>query len=227
MPRYSAKARRIKGRGSHSGPAFIQLFHYVKRSTSYHGLSPIARALLIELIDRYNGINNGMIVLGVREASYELGVNQSTVSRAARELDDAGLVRPMKVGAWRGRHATEWRLMWRRCDLTGDLPRKVWQEHKRYVQLLLPKPRKEPLSDLERARRYRRRKAERHADRHDELHHECTEVAPEEHRRDASCTTGAQNGNSSITSRNPSCTREAHLQIYQTPQRDAVKERDE
>ena len=116
MPKYSAKARKLRGQGNHSGPNFIQLFHYVKRSTSYHGLSLAARALLTEIHDRYNGCNNGMIVLSVREAAYELRCHQSTISRAARELDDAGLAQPLQIGAWRGRMATEWRLMWRRCD---------------------------------------------------------------------------------------------------------------
>ena len=164
MGRYSAKARQLKGRAKHSGPAFIQLFHYVKRSTAYHGLHAYARALLIELIDRYDGSNNGMIVLGVREAAYELGCHQSTVSRAAQALDDAGLARPTKLGAWRGRHATEWRLMWKRCDLTGDLPRTQWAQRKPFVQLLpceAPKTRAKPaMTDAERARRYRQRKAE-------------------------------------------------------------------
>ena len=219
MPKYSAKARKIQGKGKRSGPGFMQLPHYVKRSTGYHGLSLAARALLTEIYDRYNGSNNGMIALGVREAAYELGCNQGTISRAARELDDADLVRPTKVGAWRGREATEWRVTWRRCDKTGDLPRSNWVERTPYHQLALPKPKREPLTDTERARRYRAR--QRHENRHDELHQESTEVAPEEHRCDASCTRGAQNGNSSITSRNPSCTTGAHIDIYQEEERDA------
>ena len=127
MSRYSAKQRRMRGLGKRSGgPPFIQLFHYIKRSTAYHGLSPYARALLLELIDRYNGCNNGMIVLGIREAAYELGCGQATVGRAMREIDDAGLARPTTIGAWRGKRASEWRLMWRRCDKTGDLPKTQW-----------------------------------------------------------------------------------------------------
>src|SRR5262245_53480949 len=121
MPKYSAKQRKLRGLGGNNGPPFIQLFHYLKRSTSYHGLSPVARALLTEIQDRYNGSNNGMIALGVREAEYELGCGHATVCRAMRELDDAGLARPTQVGAWRGRQATEWRLMWKRCDKTGDV----------------------------------------------------------------------------------------------------------
>jgi hypothetical protein len=186
----------------------------VKRSTSYHRLSLAARALLTEIHDRYNGSNNGMIVLGVREAAYELGCNQGTISRAARELDDADLARPTQVGAWRGRYATEWRITCKRCDKTGDLPRNYWQERKPYPQLLLPKPkRKPPLTNAERCKRYRQRKATR--EQHDELQLRSTEVAGEEHRRVASCATGAQNGNSSITTRNPSCTTEAHVHMYQ------------
>ena len=159
MPKYSAKQRKMRGGGKTGGPAFIQLFHYVKRSVEYHRLSPVARALLIELIDRYNGSNNGNIVLGRREAMYEIGCGADAVSNATRELDDAGLARPLTPGAWRGRHATEWRLMWRRCDKTGDLPRTQWQERVPFVQLLLPKPKKKALTNAERQKRFRDQRA--------------------------------------------------------------------
>jgi hypothetical protein len=158
MPRYSAKQRKMRGNGkAHGGPTFIQLFHHVKRSTAYHGLSPVARALLIEIIDRYNGNNNGMIVLGVREAAYELGSHQTTAGRAGRELDDAGLARPTQIGAWRGKHATEWRLMWRRCDKTGELPRSNWQERPRFTPPL-PGPKRKTLTNAERQQRHRDRR---------------------------------------------------------------------
>ena len=85
MPRYSAKAKKLRGQGK-IGPLFFQLPYYVKRSVSYHDLGPIARALLIEIGSRYNGSNNGMIVLGMREAAYEIGCSQSSTSRAGREL---------------------------------------------------------------------------------------------------------------------------------------------
>ena len=75
----------------------------MKRSTSYHGLGHIARCLLLELIDRYNGVNNGMIALGVREAAYELGVNQSTVSRAAR----GSAIRPDSCPGTSGKSASD------------------------------------------------------------------------------------------------------------------------
>ena len=121
------EAKEDAGQGS-VGRQFLQLYANVKRSRAYHGLSCYARAILFELIDRHTGINNGMIGLGVREAAYELDCSQSTVSKAMRELDDSGLARPLTPGVWRGKRATEWRLMWLRCEKTGDLPVSNWEQ---------------------------------------------------------------------------------------------------
>jgi DNA-binding transcriptional MocR family regulator len=104
----------------------VQLFRFVKRSQAYQSLSLPARCALIELLDRYTGINNGMIGLGVRTLADALNCSQSTATRALRELDDSGLVRATTVGFWRGKRATEWRLTFYRCDKTGDLPNKSW-----------------------------------------------------------------------------------------------------
>jgi hypothetical protein len=113
---------------------FVQLYRNIKRSTAYHNLSCTARAALIELIDRYNGINNGFIGLGVRELAHELGCGHSTAQRALRELDDAGLAQPTKLGAWRGKKATEWRLTFRLCNKTGELPINNWEQRKTYAE---------------------------------------------------------------------------------------------
>ena len=60
MGRYTDRIRALGGnkRGKRQ---FIQIYRNVKRSRNYHGLSTYARALLIEIIDRHNGCNNGMI----------------------------------------------------------------------------------------------------------------------------------------------------------------------
>ena len=155
------RAERDKHRrgGTHKGHLFIQLPHFVKRSTSYHGLSKPARAFLTELIDRHNGSNNGFIPLGVRETKYELVCSNDTAHRVAREVDDADLAKPTKVGAWQGKQATEWRLTWLYCHKTGQHPRTAWVERTPYRQLVLPAPKKkDPLTDAERARRYRQRR---------------------------------------------------------------------
>jgi hypothetical protein len=130
---------------------FIQLWSNVKRSAAYHGLSLPARCALIEILDRYTGINNGMIVLGVRELAEEMNCSHDTACRALHELDDAGLARPLKVGTWRGRKATEWRLTFYRCDATGELPVKVWPEYGRESAEVRPEKRKRVLSAARKA----------------------------------------------------------------------------
>ena len=119
----SAKRRRKSGR------RFLQLWMNVKRSAAYHSLGLPARCALFEVLERFNGINNGFIGLGVRELAGALKCSRDTAARALHELDDAGLVRPTQVGVWRGRRATEWRLMFYRCDKTGDLPILNWPAH--------------------------------------------------------------------------------------------------
>ena len=115
-----------KRRRRSSGPPFVQLYRFIKRSQAWHDLSLPARCALIELLGRYNGINNGMIGLGCRELSQALKCSRDTANRALTELDNAGLARPLTAGVWRGRRATEWRLTFYRCDKTGDLPNKSW-----------------------------------------------------------------------------------------------------
>jgi hypothetical protein len=132
-------ARRAKEfRKRRGGPPFVQLFRFVKRSQAWHDLSLYARCFLIELLDRYTGCNNGMIGLGVREASRELGCAHGSVCKAMRELDDSGLAQPLTPGAWRGKKATEWRIAFYRCDKTGELPIKnlpevAWESAKGHV----------------------------------------------------------------------------------------------
>ena len=109
-----------------SGRRFIRFWTNVKRSNAYHNLSLAGRCTLVELMDRYNGINNGMISMSVRELADRLNCHHATAARALRELDDAGLARPTTLGAWRGRRAAEWRLTFHRCDKTGELPVSNW-----------------------------------------------------------------------------------------------------
>jgi hypothetical protein len=116
-----SKRRRRSG-----GPPFVQLFRFVKRSQAWADLSLPARCALIELLDRYTGINNGMIGLGVRTLADALRCSQATATRALRELDDSRLAVPTTPGCWRGKRATEWRLAFYRCDKTGELPNKSW-----------------------------------------------------------------------------------------------------
>jgi hypothetical protein len=52
--------------------------------------------------------------------------------RALQELDDSSFAQPTKVGAWRGKKATEWRLTFRLCNKTDELPINNWPQRKPY-----------------------------------------------------------------------------------------------
>jgi hypothetical protein len=124
---------RKHGRGN--GRRFIQLWTNVKRSQAYHQLSHAARSALTELLDRYNGINNGQITLSVRELAYELNSSKDTASRALIELDDANLARPVEIGRFKGRKATTWRLTFIGCDpaLGQPLPILNWKQRAQFA----------------------------------------------------------------------------------------------
>jgi hypothetical protein len=120
-----------------------------------------------------------------------------------QKLDDAGLARPTKVGAWRGKRATEWRLMWRRCDKSGDLPVNHWDQREAYRPADPgPKPKPQPTSGAERQRRYRER--HRNENRNGEFHQRNTKVSPVKPRRYSSFTGETQTPKNPIKRHNSS-----------------------
>lgn len=112
------KNKRLLPNGRNSGMGnFIALPHYVFDCSAYREMKPGPRALLDELIRRYNGSNNGQIGLGHREAAKCLNVNKDTVGGYFEELEKRGFIASARPGGFNmkdpaGRRATEWRLTW-------------------------------------------------------------------------------------------------------------------
>ena len=94
-------------------PPFIMLPHAVFDSDEFRALSPLAKVILMLMIRRHNGHNNGSIMLGSREAADWFQCDQSTAWRAMSELKRSGIVtvtdkgRLVRGGANR---ATRWQL---------------------------------------------------------------------------------------------------------------------
>lgn len=62
-------ARRHNKTGRSNGEArHVRLYHWLMQSEAWRTLSPVAKALYLELAYRYNGANNGRIGLSVRDA---------------------------------------------------------------------------------------------------------------------------------------------------------------
>jgi hypothetical protein len=93
--RVNAKGRNIGGDAHH-----VRLYHWELRSAAYRSLSVGARALLIELKALYNGCNNGLLFLSVREAAKRLGASKNYAMKLFAELQDRGFIRPNEIGAF-------------------------------------------------------------------------------------------------------------------------------
>jgi len=83
----------------------------------------------------YTGLNNGRIVMAVRTLSKLIPCSKDTASRALNELELAGFIDVMKIGAFarKERHASEYRLTCFRCDVTGELPSKRFDPRRRHA----------------------------------------------------------------------------------------------
>lgn len=110
-----------KGRSKRSSP-FVKLPHYVLKSDAYRSLKPGPVALLVQIVLRYNGSNNGQIALGRREACEAINISdKDTASKYFRELDEKGFIKATKQGAFNmkdpsARRATEWAITWERLN---------------------------------------------------------------------------------------------------------------
>jgi hypothetical protein len=210
MPEFSAKQKKMRKTPRSKRP-FLLLFRNVKRSKAYHSLSPVARCALVELIDRYNGTNNGRIGLGVRELAYEVHCSKDTAAMALKELDDAGLARPITPGVWRGRRATEWCLTFHLCNETGELPVTQWEQRQPFIEEP-QKARKAP-SNAERQRRFRQR--HRNDNRNDEYGCRDMEVRQQGHKLLSSPTKRTEALQKPQNHIDPSPAAGTHVHMYQ------------
>ena len=94
---------------------FIMLPHAVYDSPEFAELNPIDVAVLLLLIRKHNGHNNGRIALGVREAAAKCRCGKASAQRALARLQQSGLVAITYKGhlvpeIGRPDAATKWRL---------------------------------------------------------------------------------------------------------------------
>lgn len=125
MARRHNNTGRSKGHGS-----FVMLDRSLLHSPAYRSLNTQARAVLVELYDRYNGHNNGRIGLSVRSAANLCNIAKDTANKALRSLVDHGFIECVTPGGFsrKTRHAAEWRLTQHPCHVTGAKPTKTYMK---------------------------------------------------------------------------------------------------
>jgi hypothetical protein len=87
---------------------YLQLWHELLKSPAWRSLSGPAIKVFLELAARFNGGNNGRLLLPYEDAKRNLGLGKTTVMRAFRELERKGFVLRVKPGNWYFRQAHEW-----------------------------------------------------------------------------------------------------------------------
>lgn len=89
---------------------FWKLDRWMLHSPAWMALLSVERALYIEVLQRYNGHNNGQIVLGVREAGEALHIKPHTAGRGFDYLVALGFLKVARQSAFslKTREAREW-----------------------------------------------------------------------------------------------------------------------
>jgi DNA-binding transcriptional MocR family regulator len=77
-----------KGAGRH-----VQLPEWVQASEAWATMKPAPRALYVELKRRFNGSNNGAIILSHRDAAKALNVHRNTIGGLFDTLQERGFIR--------------------------------------------------------------------------------------------------------------------------------------
>ena len=115
-----------RNRNKRIDASHVRLYRWLLDSPAYLSLSCAARAVLIETARAYDGTNNGRIGLSIRRASERCNIARDTASRAFSDLEERGFVDCVTRGAFsrKSMHASEWRLTWWPCDVTGELSSK-------------------------------------------------------------------------------------------------------
>jgi hypothetical protein len=107
-----------KGRSTGAIDRFIGIRRSVLHSPQFSVLSCTSRALLFELQTMFNGTNNGVIFLSVRDATARLGLSDLKAAQVAfRELRQLGWITETLAGCFTVKageisRARAWRLNW-------------------------------------------------------------------------------------------------------------------
>ena len=102
--------RKLKRGVGGSGDRWIRLPHYLIKSRAWRSLPSQAKALLIEVWVRHNGVNNGEITFGCGEAAETLDFAKTTAKRMFDILVDRGFLAVVRQAQFRSRWARSWRI---------------------------------------------------------------------------------------------------------------------
>ena len=145
-------SRRRKRKDWSPANKFVKLDRALLECDAYRDLSSGARDVLHELMYRYNGHNNGSVVLSVRQAAARTNCTANTAMKRLLEVEDHGFARCSKKGAFKTkvRHASEWVLTMHPLD--GEPAAKDFMRWKKQNAVAKTQTERRKNSDSERCR---------------------------------------------------------------------------
>lgn len=114
--------QRADHRADLRGKPFVGLPAAVLYSAAYQALSPTPRCILMELLGRFNGYNNGKIGMSYREMADRLDTKSlKSIGPAIVDLHSHGFIDVTAEGKWKAREARLYRLTFISSGSNGQL----------------------------------------------------------------------------------------------------------
>ena len=104
---------------------FIKIHSKMTKSEAWKSLPIGARAIFLEIYLRYDGTNNGGIVVGIKEFSKYLGISPPTLMKYIKELLQRGFIVKKFSGMFTLKKASEYAIT-EQSDGTGP-PQQLWK----------------------------------------------------------------------------------------------------
>ena len=98
-----------RSKGTDAGKRWVIVYHDMIKCPAYRELPGDAVKVLLALWTKFNGVNNGDIGFGVRDAA-AVGIGRDGTSDALRWLEALGFIECTEAAAMLGRRSRRWRL---------------------------------------------------------------------------------------------------------------------
>lgn len=109
-------------------PAHARIFASWVELPTWRPLSPVARALLVEILARFRPGENGKLAWPVRKAAGIRGVSKATAARALIELERNGWISVTRVAGFGGKaKPSTYLLAMFKNDVTGEPPSNAFE----------------------------------------------------------------------------------------------------
>jgi hypothetical protein len=111
----------MRKRNKEKAPRHVRLYHWFLKGDAWRSLSPNARAIYVEIVERYNGTNNGRISFSIREGADLLHIGKNAAAKALLVLQERGFIVAAKRGGFNLRYKDQMATEWRLTEFSSDI----------------------------------------------------------------------------------------------------------